>query len=109
MGATAEFAHAIRMGTIRSRLRADVDVLGDIMFDLSFKLNGRTVPTHRIADELTRDVKQKAMNLVEQRVNSIRCPVHNQYARVTPSGGGGSYEVSGCCEQLIARVRTELA
>ena len=76
------------------------------MFDLSFKLNGRTVPTHRIADELTRDVKQKAMNLVEQRVNSIRCPVHNQYARVTPSGGGGSYEVSGCCEQLIDRVRT---
>ncbi len=77
------------------------------MIKLSFKLNGRTVPANRIADELTKQVKQSATNMVTRRITSIRCPVHHQSARINP-GLSGQFRIQGCCDQLIAEVRRQL-
>ena len=78
------------------------------MLKLSFKLNGRTIPANRIADELTKQVKKSATDMATRRIQSIRCPIHHQTARVSPAGFDGQFRVQGCCDQLIDEVRRHL-
>jgi hypothetical protein len=77
------------------------------MLKLSFKMNGRTIPASRIAEELTKQVQKSATEMVARRASSIRCPVHHQMARISP-GFNGNLNVHGCCDQLIAEVRKQL-
>jgi hypothetical protein len=78
------------------------------MLKLSFKLNGRTIQANRIADELSKQVKKSATDMAAKHVQSIRCPIHHQTARISSAGLDGQFRVQGCCDQLIAEVRRQL-
>ena len=51
------------------------------MVKLEWKVNGRTVPSNRIADELGKSIRQAAADKVKHAIAGVRCPVH---------GGGAS-------------------
>lgn len=78
------------------------------MIKLSFKVNGRTVPSNRIAEELMKNVKKAAVEQGRKHIQSIRCPVHHQTARLVPTGSQGQFRVEGCCDRLIAAVQQNL-
>lgn len=78
------------------------------MIKVKFKLNGRTVAPNRIGDELMKSVKKAAIEQGRQHIQSIRCPVHHQSARLIPTGPQGQFRVEGCCDRLIAEVEQHL-
>ena len=58
--------------------------------------------------------KKKALkavvDAVTKRVQAVRCPVHGQPAKVVAKTRGAeiSWEVSGCCEHLVSKVKAVL-
>lgn len=79
------------------------------MIKSSFKLNGRAVPANRVADELMKDLKQKAAAEAVRRIKGIRCPVHGQTARLRSLAfNSGQFSIEGCCDDHIAEVRRQL-
>ena len=51
-----------------------------------------------------------AQDAVTKRLNGVRCPVHGQAAKVVPktSGGKMTWDISGCCKELVAKVKAAL-
>jgi hypothetical protein len=49
-------------------------------------------------------VKKAAAEAIVQRVKNVRCLEHGQYATIVVKGNG-EFEVSGCCDKLIADVK----
>lgn len=78
------------------------------MFDLSFKINGRTIPANRVAEELKKNIKKATTSMATRHVESIRCPVHGRAARLHPTGFNGQFRVEGCCDKLISEVQRHL-
>jgi hypothetical protein len=48
-----------------------------------------------------------AAEAIIQQVKKVRCPEHGQYAKIVAKGND-KFEVSGCCDKLIANVRARL-
>ena len=48
-----------------------------------------------------------AAEAIIQQVKNVRCPEHGQYAKIVAKGTD-KFEVSGCCDRLIADVRARL-
>ncbi len=46
------------------------------MVKLEWKMNGRTVPSSRVADELGKSFRQAATDSVKHAISGVRCPVH---------------------------------
>ena len=52
-------------------------------------------------------VQKAATAAIIERVKNVRCPEHGQYAKIVAKGSD-KFEVSGCCDRLIADVRARL-
>jgi hypothetical protein len=52
-------------------------------------------------------VKKAATEGMLQQVKNVRCPEHGQYAKIV-ANGTDKFEVSGCCDKLIADVTARL-
>lgn len=48
-----------------------------------------------------------AAEAIIQQVKNVRCPEHGQYAKIVAKGTD-KFEVSGCCDRLIADVTARL-
>ena len=77
------------------------------MFKLEYKIGNRTVSE----DEFLKNFEESALSLahsaVEERVSSVRCPIHGQSPsnfRVLREGENISYEFTACCERLRSAV-----
>lgn len=82
------------------------------MVKLEWKVNGRTVPSSRIADELGKSIRQAAADKVKHAIAGVRCPVHGSGAsniRVENIGSQMNFTFIACCDDLkraiAARVR----
>ena len=51
------------------------------MVKLEWKLNGRAVPSNRVADELGKSIRQAAADKMKHAIAGVRCPVHAGSAR----------------------------
>ena len=49
-------------------------------------------------------VQKAATEAMIQQVKNVRCPEHGQYAKIVAKGTT-DFEVSGCCDRLIADVK----
>jgi hypothetical protein len=49
-------------------------------------------------------VQKAAAEAIIQQVKNVRCPEHGQYAKIV-ANGTTDFEVSGCCDKLIADVK----
>ena len=81
------------------------------MLDISFKINGRTVNPRRIGDELEKAVLTEIGDSIKKSLRSVSCPTHHQQPKVVVKGRdltSLSFEVSGCCEELIQKATSKL-
>jgi hypothetical protein len=81
------------------------------MIDISFEINGRKVNPNSVADAFERAVLEGVTASIKDSVGSLRCSMHGSSPRITCKGRNLnelSFEVSGCCEQLMDAVRTRL-
>ncbi len=74
------------------------------MFKISYTVNGRSVAPNHFADELGKEITRSATIMAQQRIASIRCPIHHQTARILPGALGSRFQLQGCCEQIMAEI-----
>jgi hypothetical protein len=81
------------------------------MFKLEWKVNGCTVPSNRVADELGKSIRQAATDKVRHAVARVRCPVHGGGAsniRVQTLGSKMNFTFTACCEDLKKAIAVRL-
>lgn len=81
------------------------------MIDISFEINGRKVSPRNMGNALEAAVLQSVQESIKRTVGSARCPTHGQTPNIKVKGrkvDSLSFEVSGCCDQLIETVKKKL-
>lgn len=81
------------------------------MIDISFEINGRKVSPGSMGNALESAVLKSVQESITKSVGSARCPEHGQTPKVKVKGrnlDSLSFEVSGCCDQLIETVKKKL-
>jgi hypothetical protein len=81
------------------------------MVTLKWKVNGRTVPSNRVADELGKSIKQAAADKVRHAITGVRCPVHGGAAsniRVENMGSEMNFTFNACCDGLKQAIAARL-
>lgn len=81
------------------------------MFKLEWKVNGRTVTTNRVADELGKSIRQAAADKLKHAIATVRCPVHGGGAgniRVQTAGSKMNFTFNACCEDLKQAIAVRL-
>ena len=81
------------------------------MIDISFKINGRTVNPRNIGDELEKAVLTEVGDSIKKSLRSVSCPVHHKHPKVVIQGrdlSNLSFEISGCCDELIQKATSKL-
>jgi len=68
---------------------------------------GREVSPDRFAEEFSKAAMRKVQEGITRKVQSAICPVHHQRATITPTTKD-KYEIHGCCQDLIERVKRDL-
>lgn len=61
-------------------------------------------------DGFKKKAMQAALDAVTKRIEGVRCPVHGKQAKVTPkmSGSEFTWDISGCCDQIVTKVKAAL-
>lgn len=81
------------------------------MIDISFEINGRKVSPRNMGNALESAVLKSVQESITKSVGSARCSEHGQRPKVKVKGrnlDSLSFEVSGCCDQLIETVKKKL-
>jgi hypothetical protein len=81
------------------------------MVKLEWKVNGRTVPSNRIADELGKSIRRAATDKVKTAIAAVRCPVHGSGAsdiRVETQGSKMNFTFTACCDGLKQAISARL-
>jgi hypothetical protein len=81
------------------------------MVKLEWKVNGRSVPSNRVADELGKSIRHAATDKVKHAIAGVRCPVHGDGAsniRVENSGSRMNFTFSACCDSLKQAIAARL-
>ena len=81
------------------------------MIDISFEINGRKVSPRSMGNALESALLQSMQESITKSVGSARCPDHGQRPKIKVNGrnlDSLSFEVSGCCDQLINTVKKKL-
>jgi len=79
--------------------------------NISFEINGRKVSPNNMKDALEASILENASAQIKQKVGSIRCSEHQQSPKIVGKGrslNNLSFEVSGCCEDLMTKVKAKL-
>jgi hypothetical protein len=81
------------------------------VIDISFEINGRKVSPGNMGNALESTVLKSVQESIIKSVGSAQCPEHGQRPKVKVKGrnlDSLSFEVSGCCDQLIETVKKKL-
>ena len=81
------------------------------MIDIPFEINGRKVTPRNMGNALESSLLQSVQDSITKSVGAARCPVHGQRPKIKVEGrklDSLSFEVSGCCDQLIEKVKKKL-
>lgn len=78
------------------------------MFTLKFEINGKEVAPDQVGNELERALLEELRHEVDAMAGAVWCPVHKSRPTVLAKGQSLDYlnfEVSGCCDAVIAEVQ----
>ena len=81
------------------------------MIDISFEINGRKLSPGNMGNALESAVLKAVQESIIKSVGSARCSEHGQRPKVKVKGrnlDSLSFEVSGCCDQLVEAGRKKL-
>ena len=74
------------------------------MFSLEVELNGKRVAPGQLSNMIEDMLLTHISEEITNKIGRVRCPEHNQYAKVKAKGRSIdklSFEISGCCQQLV--------
>ena len=80
------------------------------MFDISFEINGREVNPNDMEDALESAILSQVAEFVKESVGNLRCAEHEQSPKIKVKGSNLdnlSFDISGCCNDLIEKVRAK--
>ena len=80
------------------------------MFDISFEINGREVNPNDMEDTLESAILSQVAEFVKESVGNLRCAEHKQSPKIKVKGSNLdnlSFDISGCCNDLIEKVRAK--
>jgi len=78
---------------------------------VTYKVAGKEVHPSQFADKMTEAAVEVVKNSLQEKIEAVRCPVHNQNAKAIlkeTTGGKMNYDIQGCCEELIVEVKRSL-
>jgi hypothetical protein len=81
------------------------------MIDVSFEIKGEKVQPDNMKDVLDILFLKHIRKKINNSIDSIRCNEHGKQASVLVKGqniDNLNYEVSGCCEDLIKKVKKKI-
>ncbi len=81
--------------------------------EIFFEVDGEKVPFEQFEGSGEDEIMKRTANMVREEVDLIRCPIHNETASSitfisAENGKYVSYQVDGCCEELVDRVESQL-
>ena len=82
------------------------------MMEIEFVLRGRSVALHEVEDARERAMLGEIERSIRHRVGALRCPEHEAYPKLTATGsspGHLEFDLSGCCQDLLAKTAAALA
>ena len=74
------------------------------MIDVHWEIDGRRVSPSQVGNALEQSIYKQLAESLKKELSSVRCPEHGQRPTVVFKGKRGkelSFEIKGCCEQLI--------
>ncbi len=77
---------------------------------MDYEIDGRKVSRKEWENDLESTATEQIRDDVERRIEGIRCPAHGKTAEVQMMTTRGQLEfsVSGCCNDLVERVKSAL-
>lgn len=82
------------------------------MIDISFELNGKEVNPNNFGNALESIVLDSVSDSIQKSIGSLSCTEHHKKAKILVKGKNLknlSFEVSGCCDNLMNEVQHRLA
>ena len=76
------------------------------MIDISFEINGKKVNPNSFGNAIEQAMLSEITNSVNKSLYSVSCPTHHQKPKVLIKGknlNNLSFEISGCCDELIQK------
>jgi hypothetical protein len=77
----------------------------------AFEIGGKAINPAELDDPAEKELLQNIVDSIVDRVEDMKCPVHNQHPRFLCHGDSIddlSLEVLGCCDGLVDMVRNRL-
>lgn len=81
------------------------------MIDIKFQIGGRPVNSKNTKGAIEGAILDSVQNSIKKSVGTVRCSEHGSSPIVLVNGrslDNLSFEVSGCCEDLIEKVKEKL-
>lgn len=78
---------------------------------VTFKSDGKEVSGSGIGDALAEAVMKATKEQIREKIESVRCSVHGENAKAVFKEGSGKrlrYEIHGCCDGLVEKVKQSL-
>ena len=81
------------------------------MIRIEYKINGKKIRPEHFGNEIEKAVLAQASDEIKKRLNSVICREHNERPAVKVIGKSVSelsFEIKGCCQQLIDDATSKL-
>jgi hypothetical protein len=81
------------------------------MIDIRFEINGKPVDPNRMGDAIEKAILGGVVENMKKKLQSVRCKTHGKAPKITVKGktiDKLSFEVSGCCQDLIDQATAKL-
>ncbi|MFY9075653.1 hypothetical protein OZZ08_11900 [Malaciobacter mytili] len=81
------------------------------MLEVSFKINGKKVNPNNIKNQMEAMILKSIEEKIKKTISSIHCNEHNQRPKILVIGSNFnnlSFEISGCCENIIEKTKEKL-
>ena len=78
---------------------------------LEYRIGGRKVTAAQFHKHMRDSVIQAGAEAARKHIEQVRCPAHGQFAKARRKATVGDrieFEVTGCCDQLVARAQEAL-
>jgi hypothetical protein len=82
------------------------------VIEIRYEINGRRIDPRNVRDAIESAVLGAVSDSISQKLRSCRCPDHGGTPKLIGKGRSVdklNFEISGCCDNLIAEVKRRLA
>jgi hypothetical protein len=78
---------------------------------IEYKLGGRRVSQKKFFEGIEGQIRKLAVDGLIDRATQVTCPKHGKRAevsKISETSDGFSFQISGCCDDLVERARSNL-